>query len=75
MARSRLTVEQGASLQDVLTQAVQALHEERSGEKYHRAVATTYLLGRTTQEAAAVRLGLPFGTYRRHLVSGVERIL
>lgn len=74
LARSRLTVERGASLRDVLTRAVEALHEERSGEKYHRAVATTYLRGRTTQEAAATRLGLPFGTYRRHLVGGVERI-
>ncbi|CAM5522314.1 ATP-binding protein [Streptomyces aurantiogriseus] len=74
LARSRLTVEHGVSLQDVLAQAVQALHKERSGEKYHRAVATTYLRGRTTQEAAAARLGLPFGTYRRHLVSGVERV-
>ncbi len=74
LARSRLTVEQGVALRDVVIQAVQALAEELGGEKYHRAVATTYLRGTTTQEAAAARLGLPFGTYRRHLVGGVERI-
>ncbi|GAA3220480.1 hypothetical protein [Nonomuraea helvata] len=27
-----------------------------------------------TQEAAAERLGLPYSTYRRHLVSGIERV-
>ncbi len=28
-----------------------------------------------TQEAAAEVLGLPFGTYRRHLTRGVERVV
>ncbi|MFK4104199.1 ATP-binding protein [Streptomyces sp. NPDC019531] len=74
LTRSRLTVEHGRALLDVLTQAVEALREERGRTSHHRAVAATYLRGATTQEAAATRLGVPFGTYRRHLAGGVERI-
>jgi hypothetical protein len=74
LARSRLIVEHGAALQDVLIQAIEALRKERGGEKHHRAVAATYLRGMPTQEAVAARLGLPFSTYRRHLAGGVERI-
>jgi hypothetical protein len=33
----------------------------------------TYLKGAATQEAAANRLGLPFSTYRRHLVTALDR--
>ncbi|NGO12480.1 ATP-binding protein [Streptomyces sp. HC44] len=72
--RSRLVREGGQNLPDVLTRAAQALRDERGGEKRHRAVMVTYFRGSPTQEAAAARLDLPFSTYRRHLVSGVERM-
>ncbi|MCX4904374.1 ATP-binding protein [Streptomyces sp. NBC_00878] len=74
LARSRLVVEHGAVLRDVLIEAVEALAEELGGEKYRRAVAATYVGAATTQESAAARLGLPFGTYRRHLGGGVDRV-
>lgn len=34
----------------------------------------TYRRGAPTQEAAAERLDLPFTTYRRHLLAGIERV-
>ncbi|MDL5200010.1 ATP-binding protein [Streptomyces sp. ALI-76-A] len=72
--RSRLVVDSGRSLAEVLTAAVEALPDERGGDKRHRAVVVSYVRGSPTQEAAAERLGLPFSTYRRHLTSGVERV-
>jgi hypothetical protein len=35
-------------------------------------LTATFLSGAHTQEAAAERLGLPFSTYRRHLIRGLE---
>ncbi|MFC4466568.1 ATP-binding protein [Streptomyces xiangluensis] len=74
LARSRLTAGPDAELADLLAEAVDALRAERGGEKYHRAVAATYLHGAPTQEAVAARLGLPFSTYRRHLSVGIARV-
>ncbi|GKQ40223.1 AAA family ATPase [Streptomyces sp. A012304] len=74
LVRTRLVAGRREGLREVLTGAIEALREERGGEKYHRAVTTTYLGGAPTQEKAAERLGLPFSTYRRHLSGGVERI-
>jgi hypothetical protein len=42
--------------------------------KLLRALEVTYFKPAPTQESAAERLGVPFGTYRRHLVRGVERL-
>ncbi|MER7574942.1 ATP-binding protein [Streptomyces sp. NPDC126514] len=72
--RSRLVLQNGGDLKEVLQRVVEALPRERGGEKRHRALVTTYLKGAPTQEAAAERLDLPFSTYRRHLTSGVERV-
>ncbi|MFJ7078504.1 ATP-binding protein [Streptomyces sp. NPDC098781] len=72
--RSRLVVESGRSLAEVVLGAVDSLLAERGGEKRHRALATTYVKAVSTQEAAAERLGLPFSTYRRHLTAAVERV-
>jgi hypothetical protein len=62
------------SLKRLLTETVGALLEEPRGAKLHRAVSTTFLERPRTQEAAAQRLGLPYSTYRRHLMQGVERV-
>jgi len=35
----------------------------------------TYVRPAPTQEAAAERLALPIGTYRRHLKRGIERVI
>lgn len=70
--RSRLVTEHGETLRGVIGQAVESLHGERNGSKYHQAVVATFLRGVPTQEAVAHRLGLPFSTYRRHLGRGIQ---
>ncbi|MGP4050869.1 hypothetical protein [Streptomyces sp. 2A115] len=72
--RSRIVLESGRDLSEVLQQAAETLLDERGGEKRHWAVTVTYFRGSPTQETAAERLGLPFSTYRRHLTSAIERI-
>lgn len=57
-------------LRTVLAEAVEALKEDSRQLKFHAALVTTYLERARTQETAAHRLGLPFSTYRRHLVQG-----
>jgi hypothetical protein len=77
LARSRLaaetTAEPAAALRQVLTEAVEALARDPRSEQLNRAMTTTYFRGVPTQEAAAARLGLPLGTYRRHLARGLEQ--
>ncbi|AXI78765.1 ATP-binding protein [Peterkaempfera bronchialis] len=74
LQRSRVVVESGRSLGDVLLGAIDALLDERDGGRRHRAITATYVKPTSTQEAAAARLGLPFSTYRRHLKTAVERV-
>ncbi|MGW0706369.1 ATP-binding protein [Streptomyces sp. NPDC002643] len=63
-----------ASLRAALTEAVDRLRGDRQGDKLHRAVTAAFFDSAPTQEAAAERLGLPFGTYRRHLSQGIDRV-
>ncbi|NHC45336.1 ATP-binding protein [Motilibacter aurantiacus] len=61
-------------LRAVVEEAVEGLRRDLAGVKAHAALVATYFSGAPTHEAAARRLGLPFGTYRRHLrfaVAGV----
>ncbi|TDE58621.1 ATP-binding protein [Nonomuraea mesophila] len=79
LTRTRLIAERAGdapatALADLLRQAVEDLREDPRSVKFHRAVAVTYLQDTPTQEAAAERLGLPFTTYRRHLMAGIERV-
>lgn len=79
LTRSRLVTEHPESdpanaLRQLLEQAIDALGQDPRATKFRRTVATTYLRGAPTQEAAAELLGLPFTTYRRHLLAGIERI-
>ncbi|MFF3226123.1 ATP-binding protein [Nocardia suismassiliense] len=72
--RSRLVVESGKTLSEILADAAQGLLGQRGGEKLHRAVTIAHFRGAPTQEVAAELLGLPFSTYRRHLTTAVERM-
>ncbi|WP_328738707.1 ATP-binding protein [Streptomyces erythrochromogenes] len=72
---SRVVTQSATALRTLLINGIDALREGRSGDKHHRALTTTYIAGALTQEAAAERLGLPFSTYRRHLTSGIERLI
>jgi hypothetical protein len=61
-------------LRQVLRAAVDAVGDQARGQAAAGAVDRTYLRPAATQELAAEVLGLPFGTYRRHLRAGVERV-
>ncbi|MEU7741157.1 ATP-binding protein [Nonomuraea sp. NPDC049158] len=79
LTRTRLIAERAgrdpaAALGDLLRQAIDGLREDPRSVKFHRALSVTFLRGTPTRELAAERLGLPFTTYRRHLMAGIERL-
>ncbi|MFD0275342.1 ATP-binding protein [Kitasatospora sp. NPDC127111] len=59
-------------LRDLLRRAVDDLGRDPRGVRAREALTAGYLSGAPTQEAAARRLGLPYGTYRRHLRQGLD---
>jgi hypothetical protein len=74
LAANPLADEGVDTLRSSLEAAISLLADDPRRAKQHRAVATTYLKGVTTQEAAAHRLGVPFSTYRRHLGKGTALV-
>jgi hypothetical protein len=81
LLRSRLLAERSQgqvnalTLQTLLREAAQALKSNPKDEKLYRALERTYLEPAATQEIAAELLDLPFSTYRRHLSSGIDRVV
>lgn len=65
---------QPGDLRKALVDAIEELRSSPREAKFRRALELTYLRPAPSQEVAAERLGLPFGTYRYHLGRGVERI-
>jgi DNA-binding SARP family transcriptional activator len=62
-------------LRAVISDALNQLREDRHGEKQYLAIAATYLDADAKQQhVVAEELGLPFGTYRRHLAQGLDRV-
>lgn len=59
-------------LRALLRQAVDDLAADPRGVRAREALTAGYFSGAPTQEAAARRLGLPYGTYRRHLRQGLD---
>ncbi|MEV6599940.1 ATP-binding protein [Actinoplanes sp. NPDC051346] len=59
-------------LRALLQQAIDNLASDPRGVRARDALTAGYLSGAPTQEAAARRLGLPYGTYRRHLRQGLD---
>jgi hypothetical protein len=59
-------------VRDLLKDGIQKLGREPANARFHRAAVATYLQGAPSQ--AAARLGLPFGTYRRHLTRVIESL-
>ncbi|GAA2808492.1 ATP-binding protein [Kitasatospora paracochleata] len=59
-------------LRALLRQAVDTLAADPRGVRARDALTAGYFSGAPTQEAAARRLGLPYGTYRRHLRHGLD---
>jgi TolB-like protein len=61
-------------LQALLSTTVDELFASPRDEKLRRVIELTYFRPAPKQEAAADRLGLAFGTYRRHLTSALGRL-
>jgi hypothetical protein len=79
LARSRLAGHSGGPgrpdmLRELLTGIIGSMSADPKESKLHRVLDATYLRPAPTQEAAAARLRLPFSTYRRHLVNGIELV-
>ncbi|MFT4103805.1 MAG: ATP-binding protein [Burkholderiaceae bacterium] len=64
----------GATLRRVIVETVAALQQRPRDAKFGRALELTYVRPAGSQERAAERLGLPFGTYRYQLATGIERL-
>ncbi|HEY0856188.1 MAG TPA: hypothetical protein VGE16_03980, partial [Albitalea sp.] len=63
------------TLRRMLIEQAQALRERPRDAKFWRALELTYFRPAGTQELAAERLSLPFGTYRYQLATGIERVV
>jgi TolB-like protein len=63
-----------AELRALLTETVDELFASPRDEKFRRVIDLTYFRPAPKQEAAADRLSLAFGTYRRHLTTAVGRL-
>ncbi|GHE03201.1 hypothetical protein [Streptomyces alanosinicus] len=59
-------------LRALLRQAVDDLAGDPRGVRAREALTAGHFSGAPTQEAAARRLALPYGTYRRHLRQGLD---
>ncbi|TQJ92501.1 hypothetical protein FBY22_3369 [Streptomyces sp. SLBN-31] len=64
-----------ADLRGAITTALDAIQTDPAGVKAHEALTTTYITACRTHRAAARRLGVPYGTYRRHLTLAKERLV
>ncbi|MFK0257054.1 ATP-binding protein [Streptomyces sp. NPDC090445] len=75
LMRSRLAADLGepvGELRALLRGAADDLARDPRGVRAREALTAGYFSGAPTQEAAARRLGLPYGTYRRHLRQGLD---
>ncbi|MFI9273359.1 ATP-binding protein [Kitasatospora sp. NPDC052896] len=59
-------------LRALLRRTVDDLARDPRGVRAREALTAGYFSGAPTQETAARRLGLPYGTYRRHLRQGLD---
>lgn len=81
LLQSRLVIEasgrgdKALTLQKLIKDAADSLQASPRDTKFYRALYHTYLQPAPTQEQAAELLDLPFSTFRRHLKSGVDRVI
>lgn len=73
-AAGRGAREKNDILKSKIREAAESLRIHPRDEKLFRALEHTYFHPAATQEAAAELLDLPFSTYRRHLMSGIQRL-
>src|SRR5262249_33343802 len=77
LMRSRLMSARDAhpsELQALLRETAASLFQSPRDQKLRRVLDLTYFEAELKQEAAAERLGVPFGTYRRHLTAAINRM-
>ncbi|MFE5586114.1 ATP-binding protein [Kitasatospora sp. NPDC056531] len=75
LTRTRLAADftdPAGQLRTLLRRTVDGLAGDPRGVRARDALTAGYFSGAPTQEAAARRLGLPYGTYRRHLRQGLD---
>lgn len=75
LVRARLAADMadpGEELRALLRRTVDDLAADPRGVRAREALTAGYFSGAPTQEAAARRLGLPYGTYRRHVRQGLD---
>jgi TolB-like protein/Flp pilus assembly protein TadD len=65
---------EASELKQLLSRAVETLFASPRDEKLRRVIELTYFRPAPKQEAVAERLGVPFGTYRRHLTTALSRL-
>jgi hypothetical protein len=62
------------ALRTLLADTAKNLFVGERDQRLYRVIELTYLHPAPKQEAVADRLSLSFGTYRRHLTTGVDRL-
>ncbi|WP_199516211.1 ATP-binding protein [Nucisporomicrobium flavum] len=79
LLRSRLVAPDSsdpvAQLRGAVLAALDALRVDPAGVKAYEALTATYISASRTHRAAARRLGVPYGTYRRQLSLGKARLV
>src|SRR6185369_9849868 len=85
LLRSRLVVERARAtaneservnvLRAMIREATEVLQQSSRETKFYRPLYHTYIQPAATQEQAAELLDLPFSSYRRHLKSGISRVV
>jgi TolB-like protein len=74
LARSGGGASTPQALQALLAETAKTLFASERDQRLYRVLELTYLNPASKQEATADRLGLSFGTYRRYLAAGVDRL-
>jgi hypothetical protein len=75
LTRSGSSASTPQSLRSLLAETAKTLFASERDQRLYRVLDLTYFNPAPKQEAAADRLGLSFSTYRRHLTSGVDRLV
>ncbi len=62
------------NLRAAVEEAVDSLQGTPRGDMLHRILAVSFFHGSPTQEEAAQRLNVPFGTYRHRLAAAIDQV-
>jgi hypothetical protein len=62
-------------LKSLIAESIQSLQASPREAKCYRALQHTYLHPAPSQEQAAELLDVPFSTFRRHLTTGIRRVV